>query len=113
MLGFREPEDGESWLIAETADHAPIGYVAVSAFDDAGTWTITHIGVVPEARGRGHVHDLLAAADLAARRRGFTAGLSDVDDENAPMLAAMERAGHRRDLRPWHIWHYRREVSGP
>jgi ribosomal protein S18 acetylase RimI-like enzyme len=113
MLGFREPEDSESWLVGETADRVPIGYVAVSAFDDAGTWTIAHIGVVPEARGRGHVDDLLAAADLAARGRGFTVGLSDVDADNAPMLAAMARAGHRSDLRPWHIWHYRREVPGP
>lgn len=112
MLGFRQPDDAESWLIAETPDGAPIGYVAVSAFD-ADTWTIAHVGVVPEARGRGHVHDLLAAADLAARGRGFIAGLSDVDSLNAPMIAAMERAGHRSDLRPWHVWHYRREVPGP
>jgi hypothetical protein len=32
--------------------------------------------------------------------------LSDVDIENTPMMAAMERAGHHADVRPWHIWHH-------
>jgi RimJ/RimL family protein N-acetyltransferase len=88
----------------------PAGFVGVSAFDET-TWTIVHIGVVPEHRGHGHVHELLAAADRAARARGFSAGLSDVDVDNAPMVAAMLRAGHRTDLLPWHVWHYRREVA--
>jgi ribosomal protein S18 acetylase RimI-like enzyme len=75
------------------------------------TWTIAHIGVVPTHRGHGHVSELLAAADRAARESGFSTGLSDVDVDNAPMVSAMERAGHRSDLRPWHIWHYRRHVG--
>ena len=49
-------------------------------------------------------------ADWFARQRGFAAGLSDVDVHNAPMIAALERAGHRTYLRPWHVWHYRRDV---
>jgi len=101
--------DERSWLLGYHGDD-PAGFVAVSGFD-AQTWTIVHIGVVPEHRGHGHVHELLAAADGAARARGFTAGLSDVDVVNEPMLAAMRRAGHRTDLRPWHVWHYRRDVG--
>jgi ribosomal protein S18 acetylase RimI-like enzyme len=103
-----EAGEESSWLLGyHGAD--PAGFVAVGAFD-ANTWTIVHIGVVPEHRGHGHVSELLAAADGVARKRGFRAGLSDVDVENAPMIAAMRRAGHRIDLRPWHVWHYRREV---
>ena len=102
----------ESWLVGHHGDE-PAGFVGVSRFDE-DTWTIAHIGVVPEHRGHGHVHELLAAADDAARARGFAAGLSDVDVENGPMLAAMERAGHEAGVRPWHIWHYRRAVpAGP
>jgi ribosomal protein S18 acetylase RimI-like enzyme len=110
MLGYREPEDDDSWLIGCLPDGAPVGYVAVGALGETETWTIVHIGVVPEHRGHGYVRDLLAAADVVARRRSFTAGLSDVDVENAPMMAAMAWAGHRPDLRRWHIWHYRRVV---
>jgi len=111
MLTLLQPGDERSWLIGYGPDDTPVGFVAVGAFDDAGTWTIVHIGVVPAARGHGHVDDLLAVADRVARERGFTSGLSDLDTENAPMIAAMERAGHRTGQRPWHVWHYRRAVG--
>ena len=101
--------DEHSWLLGYHGDE-PAGFVAVGGFDER-TWTIVHIGVVPEHRGHGHVHELLAGADGAARARSFTAGLSDVDVVNEPMRAAMRRAGHRTDLRPWHVWHYRRDVG--
>lgn len=101
--------DEESWLLGYHNDE-PAGFVAVGAFDEE-TWTIVHIGVVPEHRGHGHVHELLAAADGVVRARGFRAGLSDVDVENGPMIGAMLAAGHRTDVRPWHIWHYRRKVT--
>jgi ribosomal protein S18 acetylase RimI-like enzyme len=108
IMAALEPGDETSWLLGSHGEE-PAGFVAVGSFDEE-TWTIVHIGVVPEHRGHGHVSELLAAADRAARERGFAAGLSDVDVENAPMIAAMERAGHRSDLRPWHVWHYRRQV---
>lgn len=108
MMTAQGEGDETSWLLGYHGTESA-GFVAVSAFDE-DTWTIVHIGVVPEHRGHGHVSELLAAADRVARDRRFSAGLSDVDVENAPMVAAMERAGHRTDLRPWHVWHYRREV---
>lgn len=82
------------------------GFVAVSDFDGSGTATIAFIGSLPEHRGNGHVDDLMAAGTAAAQRNGFTAMLSDVDTENTPMLAAMERAGHHAGVRPWHVWHH-------
>lgn len=109
LIGFLGPEDESSAFLGYTHEGRVAGFVMVGAFD-AETWTIVHIGVVPELRGRGYVDDLLARADAAARERGFRAGLSDVDVLNAPMIAALERSGHRREERPWHVWHYRRAV---
>lgn len=83
------------------------GFVAVSAFDEPGTATITHIGVPPRQRGHGYGRHLLAAATRAAEAAGFTAMLSDVDVHNEPMAAAMRAVGHRDNRRPWHIWHHR------
>lgn len=111
MLGFLEPSDESSALLGYLPDGRAAGFVMVAGFDTE-TWTIVHIGVVPELRGHGYVDDLLAKADVAARDRGFRYGLSDVDVGNGPMIAALERAGHRRGERPWHVWHYRRRISG-
>ena len=110
LIGFLSPEDEASAFVGYTRDGRVAGFVMVASFD-AETWTIVHIGVVPEQRGHGYVDDLLARADAAARERGFRSGLSDVDVRNAPMIAAMERAGHRRGERPWHVWHYRRVAT--
>lgn len=107
MLEYLVPGHEASWLLARDAENREVGFVAVGPFDDEGTGTIVHIGVLPEARGHGYVADLLAAANRTARERGYARMLSDVDTENAPMLAAMERAGHRRDRRDWHVWHDR------
>ena len=85
--------------------------VAISPFDEPGTATIAYIGVLPEHRGNGYVDDLLAAGTAAAQRAGFTRILSDVDTENHPMLAAMERAGHHASATPWHVWSHRGEVN--
>ena len=111
MVGAAEPGDESGWLLAHELDGTLAGYVVVGGFE-AGVGTIVHIGVVPERRGRGHVDELLTAANRAARQLGYGSMLSDVDTENAPMLAAMERNGHHRDVRPWHVWAYRRKVPG-
>lgn len=107
MLGYLGPGDEESWLLAGAPDGTLAGYLAVSPFDEPGTATIIHIGVLPEHRGHGYIDELIAAAGRAARARGLDHILSDVDTENSPMLAAMRRAGHDPDARAWHAWHYR------
>jgi len=111
MVGSAEPGDESGWLLAHEPDGKLAGYVAVGRFE-ADVGTIVHIGVVPERRGRGHVNELLEAANRGARELGYRSMLSDVDTENAPMLAAMERNGHHRGVRPWHVWAYRRQVGG-
>jgi ribosomal protein S18 acetylase RimI-like enzyme len=111
MLAFLTDEDASSWLLALDATGEVAGYVALGAFSEAGRGTIVHIGVVPELRGRGYVSELLAACNEAALRRGFERVLSDVDVDNGPMLAAMERAGHLAAATPWHVHHYRLEIG--
>jgi len=111
MITFVTAADARSWLLAETADGTAVGYVALGDFDDAGRGTIQHIGVAPEHRGHGYVNDLLAACNGAALARGYDHVLSDVDVLNAPMMAAMERAGHHAAATPWHVHHYRLDLG--
>ena len=112
MLAFVTPEDESSWLLAFDRANDVVGYVLLSTFDEPERGTIAHIGVLPEARGNGYVHELLAELDLLARRRGFTTILSDSDTLNAPMHAAFERAGHHAAATPWHVWHHRIDLRG-
>lgn len=111
MAAAAESEDESAWLLAYEPDGTLAGYVGVGRFEE-GVGTIAHIGVVPDRRGRGYVNELLRAANRAARAGGYRSMLSDVDTVNAPMLAAMERHGHRPGVRQWHVWAYRREVPG-
>lgn len=112
MVEFLKSGDERSWLLGYEADGALVGYVAIGPFEP-DTATVAHIGVAPNHRGRGYVDELLAAGTAAARSRGFRSILSDVDTLNAPMIAAMERNGHVRGVRPWHVWAYRRKVGEP
>ena len=112
MVAALEPGDEAAWLLAHEADGTLAGYVAVGGFEER-VGTIVHSGVVPERRGRGYVDELLRAANRAARERGYRSMLSDVDTDNGPMLAAMERNGHRSGVRPWHVWAYRRGLRPP
>ena len=106
MAAFLDLEDHPSWLLAED-EAGTVGYVALGAFNEPDTATIVHVGILPERRGAGFIDELLAVANLSARDREMRFVLSDVDVENAPMRAAMLRAGHREDARPWHVWDYR------
>jgi ribosomal protein S18 acetylase RimI-like enzyme len=112
MLAFLTDDDAPSWLLGYDEADEIVGYVALGTFDEPTRGTIMHIGVVPEQRGRGYVDELLRACNEAALRRGFERVLSDVDVENAPMKAAMERAGHHAAATPWHVHHYRLELRG-
>jgi RimJ/RimL family protein N-acetyltransferase len=110
MIAFLADEDAPSWLLGFDVAGEVAGYVALGTFDDPARGTIIHIGVVPEQRGRGYVDELLRACNDAALRRNFDLVLSDVDVENRPMQAAMERAGHHAAATPWHVHHYRLEL---
>jgi ribosomal protein S18 acetylase RimI-like enzyme len=109
MTEYVSEDDKTMWLIGYTNDEA-VGYVAVGSDEEWGS-TIIHIGVVPDHRGNGYIDDLIAAGTAAAQDRGITSMLSDVDVVNLPMMAAMRRAGHTDDARPWHVWAYRTELA--
>lgn len=108
MTVYLEEEDADMWLVGYR-DGDPVGYVAVASVEDWGS-TIAHVGVHPDHRGRGYIHDLLAAGTAAAQRSGITGMLSDVDVLNTPMRNAMHRAGHIEDPPRWHLWVYRTQV---
>lgn len=110
MVGFLKAQDEASSFVAREPGGTLAGYVAVAEFEP-GLSTIVHVAVAPERRGRGYIDELLAMAHMATRSRGFAADLSDVDTLNGPMIAAMERSGHRGDARPWHVWAYRRAIE--
>ena len=109
MTEYVSEDDTTMWLIGYKNDEA-VGYVAVGSDEDWGS-TIIHVGVLPDHRGNGYIDDLIAAGTAAAQDRGITSMLSDVDVVNLPMMAAMRRAGHREDARPWHVWAYRTDLS--
>ncbi len=103
MMEYLDPDGADMWLVGH-ADSEPVGYVFVT-MDPVLVSTIGHIGVVPEARGNGYVHDLLDAAAATIAGRGVASMLSDVDVLNRPMLHAMRQAGHTDS--EWHVWRYR------
>lgn len=109
MTVYLADADKKMWLIGYTGDE-PVGYVAVARDEDLVS-TIVHIGVTPIHRGNGYIDDLIAAGTAAARNESITSMLSDVDVVNTPMMAAMRRAGHREDTRPWHVWAYRTDLA--
>jgi RimJ/RimL family protein N-acetyltransferase len=109
MTEYFADADSSMWLIGYSDDE-PVGYVAVASDEDWGS-TIIHIGVVPDHRGNGYIDDLIAAGTAAAQDTGITSMLSDVDVVNLPMMAAMRRAGHSENARPWHVWAYRTNLA--
>jgi ribosomal protein S18 acetylase RimI-like enzyme len=101
--------DVDIWLVAETPEGEPVGFVGVGEFDP-GVGTITNIMVRPGHRGRGYVDQLLRAANRRARELGYGTMLSDSDMLNVPMHAALERNGHHAAATAWHKWMHRRKV---
>lgn len=109
MMVYLDEADASMWLLG-LRNGEPIGYVAVVR-DPVLEATIAHIGVLPQHRGNGYVHDLLVAGTAAAQRQGIRSMLSDVDTLNRPMIEAMRRCGHRDGIDPWHLWVYRARLS--
>ncbi|HZB49370.1 MAG TPA: hypothetical protein VE547_09775 [Mycobacteriales bacterium] len=82
----------ELWRLAYDAGGACVGVVVP---DRGGPWPpdIAYVGVLPEHRGRGHVHDLLAEG---TRLLGVGTGITGAADAaNTAMVAAFARAGYR------------------
>jgi RimJ/RimL family protein N-acetyltransferase len=80
------------WRIATLPDGEPVGFV-IPAHNGYHP-IIVYLAVVPAHRGRGYIHDVLAAGTslLAAQNVPRIRAATDVG--NAPMAAAFARAGY-------------------
>jgi RimJ/RimL family protein N-acetyltransferase len=87
---YQSPRDW--WRIAALPDGEPVGFV-IPAHNGYNP-IIAYLGVVPAHRGRGYIHDVLAAGTqvLAAQSPPRIRAATDV--ANVPMAAAFARAGY-------------------
>jgi len=81
------------WELAYGPDGALVGLVMPALAPSMAT--IGYVGVVPERRGRGNVHALLARGTATLARIGRWPVRADADTRNTPMADAFRRAGWR------------------
>jgi aminoglycoside 6'-N-acetyltransferase I len=86
-------------FIAEDEESKPLGFIeaAVRAFSDGcDSMPVPHVEgwyVEPAARGRGVGRELMRAAELWSRSRGFTEIASDTEVHNSASARAHEACG--------------------
>lgn len=87
------PGQREWWRIAFT----PSGEVAGVAIPSATPYNVNvgYLGVVPELRGHGYVHELLAEITRRHAEAGEPRITATTDLGNAPMAEAFRRAGYQ------------------
>jgi ribosomal protein S18 acetylase RimI-like enzyme len=95
----------ELWQLAETAAVQPVGFVLPSMFtgqpgNALRRGTIFYLGVLPEHRGKGYGHELLAQATRVLCQVGVGRILCDTAACNRPMIAAFRAAGYI-EKEPW------------
>lgn len=84
------PGDREAWRTAHLSDGTTVGFIVPTrtAYDAS----ISYLGVLPEHRGHGYVHDLLAEMVHVHHEGGQPRIVGTTDAANQPMRAAFERA---------------------
>ena len=97
------PNTAVWWRLAYDSDGQLVGLVQPGE-NDGGT-TIQWIGVVPEQRGRGYVHELLAAGMATLTAMGADKIRADTHIRNRAMQRALRQAGFDRIGRRW--WYER------
>jgi ribosomal protein S18 acetylase RimI-like enzyme len=85
------PGSRDAWQIATGLDGTVVGFIIATrtAYDAS----ISYLGVLPEHRGHGYVHDLLAQMVLMHHEKGERRIVGTTDAANTPMRAAFKRAG--------------------
>lgn len=85
------PGNRDTWQIATQRDGATVGFIIPTrtAYDAS----ISYLGVLPEHRGQGYVHDLLAEMVHVHHDDGQQRIVGTTDAANTPMRAAFDRAG--------------------
>jgi len=93
--------DPRRWWLARSGGE-PVGVLLVNTAEEGDGWEVAYVGVVPEARRRGHGRELVGKALFEAKAAGqMFVGLS-VDARNEPARALYRRLGFEP--------HERREV---
>jgi RimJ/RimL family protein N-acetyltransferase len=80
------------WRVAYSGAER-IGFAIPSSNENG--YIVAYLGVLPEHRGNGYVHDILDEATHWFAGEGAPRIVADVDAANVPMVAAFERAGYR------------------
>ena len=93
--------DAAWWQLAHTAAGELVGLVQPELLpfpSPAGTYDglVAYLGVVPEKRGQGYVHDLLAKATSVMQEAGAGKIDAQTDSRNAPMRRAFGRAKYQQ-----------------
>lgn len=85
------PGERQAWKTARLPDGTTVGFIIPTrtAYDAS----ISYLGVLPEHRGHGYVHDLLAEMTHVHLDNGQARIVGTTDAANIPMRAAFERAG--------------------
>jgi RimJ/RimL family protein N-acetyltransferase len=85
------PGDRAAWQIATLHDGTTVGFIIPTrtAYDAS----ISYLGVLPQHRGNGYVHDLLAEMIHVHHDGGQQRIVGTTDAANTPMRAAFDRAG--------------------
>jgi ribosomal protein S18 acetylase RimI-like enzyme len=86
--------DPEWWNLGYTPGGDLVGIVLASEND--GGPIIDYLGVVPQHRGQGYAHELLAKGTLTLVRAGAKRIRADTDVHNQPMANAFRRAGYQQ-----------------
>ncbi|HEY0755956.1 MAG TPA: GNAT family N-acetyltransferase [Ktedonobacteraceae bacterium] len=80
----------DGWQIASLPEGEPVGIIMVGKND--GGPIIDYLGILPEHRGHGYVHGLLAQGVNILLMSGAKRIRSDCDVNNEPMIRAFQRA---------------------
>ncbi|MFB9366459.1 GNAT family N-acetyltransferase [Kitasatospora albolonga] len=91
---LRMPGERSWWLTAHTPEGEPVGFALPSA--NQGGPVVGFLGVLPAARGRGYVDELLGEITRFHAARDAERIGADTDADNLPMAAAFDRAGYHR-----------------
>ena len=85
------PVEREAWRSAHLSDGRAVGFIVPTrtAYDAS----ISYLGVLPEHRGNGSVHDLLAEMVHVHHEGHEPRIVGTTDAANGPMRSAFERAG--------------------
>ncbi|MCL2582140.1 MAG: GNAT family N-acetyltransferase [Streptosporangiales bacterium] len=94
----RLPGDRGWWFTAHAPDGKTVGFGVPNRNNEVAV--VGYLGVLPEFRGHGYIHDILAEVTrILAVEAGAGVIHADTDVANRPMAAAFERGGYRNTAR--------------